>query len=128
MNPLAWIMGGGKTAEKAVDAVINTGDALVFTKEEQSVASQKKLDWLLKYQQATGAQSVARRMIACMVVLAWFIILLAACMAGYFDRSEGSYAVWLFGVLKEIVANPYNIIMAFYFFTGTVRAFRGDGK
>ncbi len=128
MGLISWISGGGETAKKVVDAAINTGDALFFTDEEKSQASQKRLDWVLKYMSATNAQNVARRLIAVMVVGIWAFILAIAVIAGYFSRDEGSYAVWLFGVLKDVVANPYNIIMAFYFLTGTVRAFKGDGS
>ena len=125
----SWITGGGQLAEKAIDAVIKTGDALVFTDEEKSVANQKTMDWVLQYMNATNAQNVARRIIAVMVVASWTFIVMLACIAGYFNHDDNSYAEWLFTVLKDVIANPYNIIIAFYFLTGTVRAWRsGDGK
>lgn len=130
MSLFSWVTGGGDSATKVIDAVIKTGDALVFTDEERSVANQKTLDWTLKYMNATNAQNVARRMIALIVVTTWMIILMLACVAGYFDRGKDSYAMWLFEIMKEIVANPYNIIIAFYFLTGTIRAWKAgsDGK
>ena len=125
---LGWLTGGGDSATKIIDAVVKTGDAMVFTEEEKSVANQKTLDWVLQYMNATNAQNVARRLIAVLVVTTWMFMVLTACVAGYFDRSEASYAEWMFEVLTEVVGNPYNIIIAFYFLTGTVRAFKGDGR
>ncbi len=127
MGILSWITGGGDLANKTVDAVIRTGDALVFTDEEKSVANQKILDWTLEYAQATNAQNVARRIIAVTVVGLWGILILAACIAGIFDRNDGSYAVWLFDVLKDVIGSPYNIIIGFYFLTGTIRAWQSGG-
>jgi hypothetical protein len=127
MSIFNWLTGGGDSAKTVIDAVIKTGDALVFTPEEKSIANQKTLDWTLQYMNATNAQNVARRLIAIFVVGTWAIILLIACIAGYFNRDETSYAMWLFDVLKEIVANPYNIIIGFYFLTGTLRAFNSGG-
>jgi len=129
MGLLSWITGSGDTANKVIDAVIKTGDAMVFTDEEKSVANMKKLDWVLQYMNATNAQNVARRMIALFVVVSWMFVLFMACIAGYFSRDESSYAMWLFDILTEIVSEPYNIIIAFYFLTGTIRAWKdGDGK
>ena len=128
MSLFSWVTGGSDTASKVIDAVVKTGDALVFTDEEKSVANQKTLDWVLQYMNATNAQNVARRMIALVVVVTWMIILLMACVAGYFDRGENSYAMWLFEVMKEIIANPYNIIIGFYFLTGTIRAWKSGDK
>ena len=129
MGIFSWISGGGETATKVIDAVVKTGDALVFTEEEKSVANQKTLDWVLQYMNATNAQNVARRMIALLVVGSWVFVLFLACITGYFNRDENSYAMWLFDILRDIVSEPYNIIIAFYFLTGTIRAWRsGEGK
>lgn len=128
MSIFSWITGSGRTQEKAIDAVINTGDALFFTDEEKSVANQKKLDWLLDYMKATSAQSVARRLLAVMMAGTYLSVFIVVCGAGYFDRSEGSYSVWLFDVLKDTLESPMNIIIGFYFLTGTVRAFTGNSK
>ena len=129
MGVLSWVMGGGETADKVIDAVVRTGDAMVFTEEEKSVANQKILDWVLQYMNATNAQNVARRMIALLVVVSWMFVLFLACVSGYFDRAPESYAVWLFQILRDIVSDPYNIIIAFYFLTGSIRAWKaGDGK
>lgn len=123
-----WVSGAGKVQEKAVDAVIKTGDALFFTDEEKSVANQKILDWRLDYAKATSSQSVARRFLAVTLSLTYVFILLVACAAGYFDRGQDSYAQWLFDVLADILQNPINIIVGFYFVTGTMRAFTGNSK
>ena len=60
----SWLFGNAKSVDKAVDAVINTGDALFFTDEVKSVASQKILDWKIRYAEATQNQSISRRIIS----------------------------------------------------------------
>jgi hypothetical protein len=127
MNPFTWLMSGGKMAEKAADAVINTGDALFFTEEEKSVASAKKLDWALKYLQTTSGQNLARRVVAFGVVGLWVTLILIACVSGYWNHEKGSYSVWLFKILEDVVNQPFMIIVGFYFMTGLIRAGRTGG-
>lgn len=58
---------------KGVDAVIKTGDALVYTEEEKAEFGQRVRDWLLKWQQATSGQNLARRLIAVSVTFVWLL-------------------------------------------------------
>ncbi len=115
MSLFSWLTGGSDVAGKAVDGVIDTLDALVFTDEEQSQANLKVLEFRIKFAEATQKQSISRRIIATIVTSAWLIILFAACGAGYYDVTDGSYSEFLFNVLKDNVNDPFQIILAFYF-------------
>ena len=125
MGIFDWITGGGKVAEKVVDAAINTGDALFFTDEEKSQANMKRLDWTLSYLKTTSGQNVARRLIAVGVVGLWVTLILIACVSGYWNHGSGSYAKWLFDVLEDVVNAPFMIIIGFYFMTSLARAVKG---
>ena len=122
MGLWGWLTGAPEVASKTIDAAIRTGDALVYTDEEKAENAKKIMDWSLKYLEATNPQNVTRRVIAVQIVAVYLLILIAACIAGYFNRGHESYAAFLFDVLKEILTNPFNIILGFYFFTQTVRA------
>lgn len=113
MGIMSWITGGSKASEKAVEAVINTGDALFFTDEEKSVAAQKKLDWMLEYYKATAAQNVARRVIAVMVTGMFILLILSGITAYAFDRMD--LADYIFKTMNENLKEPFMIIIGFYF-------------
>jgi len=112
MSILSWIATGGKTAEKAMDAIISTGDALVFTDEEQSAANLTILNATIEYQKATQGQNVARRLIA-LTVTALAVLLIAMIVAVRPISPE--YAEFIKSVLVEFVKEPFMIIIAFYF-------------
>ncbi len=116
--------GGGKDVSKVIDGAMKAGDALFFTKEEKSVASQKKLDWMLDYMKATAPQNVARRVIAFVIVGLWALLILVMVVAGGFARGAGSYSQFVFDTLKEVVLQPFSIVVGFYFLTQLVRSAR----
>jgi len=119
-----WITGGGKMAQDAVEAIIDTGDALVYTDEEKAAQHMTKLQWALEYLRTTSGQNLARRLIAVMVVGVWVLLVAVIAVAGYFDRTDDSYAAWMREFLENVLSNPFNIILGFYFLTGTMRALR----
>jgi len=110
------------TVNKVTDAIINTGDALVFTEEEQSVANLKKLDWLLKFHEASKGSNLARRLLAIMMVgvfLALVVLAALLILMGF----EGQYAAILELIDKTLVV-PVGMIIVWYFTNGIVRDFK----
>lgn len=101
---------------------MKAGDALFFTEEEKSVASQKKLDWTLEYMKATAPQNVSRRVIAFIIVILWALLVIVAVVAGWFARGPGTYSQFVFNTLKEIVSQPFTVVIGFYFLTQLVRS------
>lgn len=124
MSLFSWLTGGGDTAGKVIDTVSNGLDMMFFTEEEKSQASLKVLDFRIRYAEATQKQSISRRIIATAVTAAWLLIIFIACVAGYFDVSDGSYSEFLFNVLKDNINTPFEIILAFYFLAHIASKFK----
>lgn len=113
MNWLASLFGGGKTTDKIVDGVLNGVDALVYTDEEKAVANQKILDFKLEWMKATQGQNIARRLIAVGVTALWVLcglIILASQALGFSE-----FAKFVLTYLRDVVANPFMIVLTFYF-------------
>ena len=121
-NFFGWLMGGAKSAEKMVDAVINTGDKLVYTDEERAEARAKTREWFLQYLKATQPQNVSRRLIAVIVTGLWALLVLAASIAHFIDPKAGQF---LFDVLEQNVNTPFLVILSFYFAAHVMRASKG---
>ena len=82
MSFFSFLTGGSKTAEKVVDGVSSGIDAMFFTDEEKSRASQQILDWKLEYAKSTAGQSIARRVIAFAVTGMWCFVILLTVVVG----------------------------------------------
>lgn len=104
--------------EKVADAAIRTGDALVYTDEEKAQASQLRMEWFLRYLDASKGSNLARRWIAIMTVSVFlFLIIIDALsiLTGFGDAKA------LFSLISDTLVWPTGVIMAFYFAAGMVR-------
>lgn len=126
MGMFSWLTGGN--AESIIDGAKKGLDKAFYTDEEKADADKGLLDWTLQYMKATMPQAVTRRVIAFGVIMIWALLILTLVIAGYFDRGEGSYSMFVFEVFKEVVLQPFNIILGFYFLTQTVRALTSKGE
>jgi len=120
LSMLAGIFGKGDNIEKGLDMAGKGLDAMFFTDEEKSVANQTILDWKLKWISATGAQSVARRVIAYVIVALWAFMVVLAVFLEMIDATSKSE--FIFTVLKDILHWPFITIIGFYFAAHMVRA------
>ena len=116
---ISGIFGKGDNISKGLDMVDKGLDALVFTDEEKSVANQTILDWKLKWISATGAQSVARRVIAYVIVALWALMVVLAVSLTLLEMPEKGK--FLFEVLRDIIHWPFITIIGFYFAAHIVR-------
>ena len=107
-----WLIGNSDSAGKAVDGVIDSLDALIFTDEEKSIASQKVLDFKIEYAKHTQNQSIARRVIAFVITGVWATLNLFAVTLYFFNESASKF---VFDVLKENINVPFMIVVGFYF-------------
>ena len=121
-----WLTGNSKIAEKAADGVYNGIDNLFFTEEEKSVASQKVLDFKIKYAEVTQSQSVARRIIAFGVTFMWCLVGIVALMAKAWGSD--SFAEYAILFLKDVVMQPFMIIVGFYFLAHVVKGISSGNK
>ena len=116
----SWL-GSNEAVEKGIDLVGAGLDMSIYTAEEKSIAGQKILDWKLNWIKATGAQSVARRVIAFVVVGLWaYLVMLGVHLHVILGRKEE--AKFVFDVLTEIVTNPFLMVMGFFYAAHLIRA------
>ena len=114
-----WL-GSSELVEKGLDMVDRGLDMAIYTGEEKAIAGQKILDWKLNWIKATGAQSVARRVIAFAVVGIWaYLVLLGVHLhiAGFTKE-----ATFIFKILSDIVTNPFLMVMGFFYAAHLIRA------
>ena len=107
-----WLFGNSNSASKVVDGVVNGLDALIFTDEEKSIASQKVLDFKIEYAKHTQNQSIARRVIAFIVSGLWGALNLFAVGLHFFSVPGSEF---VFKVISENINTPFMIIVGFYF-------------
>lgn len=120
------IFATGDTSSKVVDGVMKAGDALVFTDEEKSQASQTRMEWYLNYLQATLPNNLSRRFLAFMVAGVWVVLVIAAAVLAIFSAlmdssAAGIAAKSIADILGDYVMIPFGGIMAFYFATHLIR-------
>ncbi len=126
MGILSRIFARPEDGSKIVDGAIKTLDSAFFTKQERADYSQQVSDWYLKWLAASSGATLARRVIAVMVVSLWTVLILAGVIAFLFKLTE--FSEFVFKVLTEAVMMPFSIIIGFYFLTHTVRAFQKPKK
>jgi|TARA_R110002167_G_scaffold124945_2_gene304703 hypothetical protein len=121
------IFSSGDTTGKVVDGVLKAGDALVFTSEEKSAASQTRMDWYLKYLEATLPNNLSRRFLAFVVAGVWLLLVvvtaglaITAALTGSSEWADAYKSVY--AIQKEFVLIPFGGIMAFYFATHLLKA------
>ena len=114
-----WLFGNSGAADKALDAVVKTGDALFYTDEEKAVANQKILDFKIEYAKHTQNQSVSRRIITVAVCIMWMMVGIGTLVAQLLGLSE--FAEYAFKFLTDVVMQPFSIIVGFYFLAHLVK-------
>lgn len=80
MSFLKRLFSAPDTVAKGMDAVINAGDALVFTEEERSQANYKILELRIKAAEATHGSRLARRILSIMFVGVYLFWASVACV------------------------------------------------
>ena len=121
-----------KSIEKTMDAVIATGDKLIYTQEEKADSAKLMADWYIRYLEATQPQAIARRLIAFLISVLWSAMIIAAVVAGVWTGDYGSIAIlaggdpsgdlaatsgagFLFAILDRIINEPFTAVVIFYF-------------
>jgi len=125
MSLFSWITGSSKSAEKAVDGVVNGLDAMFFTDEEKSRANMKALELKIEFARATAGMSISRRIIVVMVSAAWLLLVILAAGLGLWLGKDAAQVAWLIELLTDVVMQPFSIIVGFYFLAQVAGAARG---
>ena len=125
MSIFSWITGSSKSAEKAVDGVVNGLDAMFFTDEEKSQANMKALELKIEFARATAGMSISRRIIVVMVSAAWLLLVILAAGLGLWHGKDAAQVTWLIELLTDVVMQPFSIIVGFFFLAQVAGAARG---
>ena len=97
-------------------------DSLVYTDQERAEKTEVAQKIYQKMWMAALPSALSRRLIACTMVAVWAILIVtgvAEYAAGWKDAAD-----YTFGVLKEVVLQPVNIIVSFYFLKQVVAEYR----
>lgn len=113
---LGNMLGSSKATDVALDAVRKIGGL-------DDMNAKEKADYVLKYMEATKHQSPMRRFIAFVTATIWGLLVLNWMVAagfGYIPGHAGSmaYANALMIFMRDVIDNPYNLILCFYFAMG----------
>ena len=113
------LFGTPEIVKDVTDAVVSGADKIVFTEEERSEANMARLEWFLRFHEASKGSNLARRLIAVMFTGAFlFLILMAGYLAilGFKDRSA-----LVLDIVADTLVVPMGLIISFYFASGMVR-------
>lgn len=112
-----------------IDAVVNTATKIIDKIAGTDWTAKEKADWILQYQEATKHQSPARRFIAMLVTFVWSIIVLVMIIA-YVAGNLTGYPEGLMiakdmkMVMKDLILEPFNYIIMFYFALGAINSIK----
>lgn len=112
-----------------IDAVVNTATKIIDKIAGTDWTAKEKADWILQYQEATKHQSPARRFIAMLVTFVWSIIVLVMIIAYVAGNLTGYPEVLMIAkdmkmVMKDLILEPFNYIIMFYFALGAINSIK----
>ena len=113
-----------KTIAETARSAVKGLDSIVYTDQEKAEKTQAAQALYSKLWLAALPSALTRRIIAAFTVGLWALLILLGCLVYGFN--EG-WARFIFEVLQEIVLQPVNIILGFYFLKQIVTEYR-NGK
>jgi hypothetical protein len=96
---------------QVVDSVVKTIDNASFTSQEKAEFENKKLDMLNDYLKTTTGQRIARRFLALVVGLVWFIVSISFLVALFLNLEVKADLFNFFNV----VSATFGVVLSFYF-------------
>jgi len=121
------------TVDKAVDAVINTGDKLFYTEEEKAEMRITIGEMHIKMLGAYAPFKIAQRAIALLFIGTFLFVHLLAVSFFIFGSVQESILVSnlakdLFAQNNDILGLPVSLIVGFYFMGGTLESYQRGAK
>lgn len=107
----------GEVARSAVRGL----DDVVYTEQERAEKTQEAQRLYSELYMAALPSALARRIIAVLVVLVWCTMMLFATAIHGFDPKWSEQTL---KILQEMVVQPVNIILGFYFLQAVVKTYR----
>ncbi len=122
-----------KTIDKALDAVVKGGDALIFTEEEKAEFHQKGSELYLKHIELTNKEnsptSLARRQISLLITIPFVFLTLGSgvfhAVGGYFEKPVlTEVAVHWQKLAMDDYSTLVMMVAVFYFGTHVVKGLK----
>ena len=113
----------GETAKSAVRGL----DSIVYTEQEQAEKTETAQNLYSELWKAALPSAISRRVIASVIVATWAFLIVYGIVAYTIETwlaGSTQVAEFTFLVLKEIVLQPMNIIVSFYFLKQIVTEYR----
>lgn len=120
------LFSSSKLTDTAVDGIRKIGGL-------DEMSGKEKAQFLLDYINVTKHQSPARRFIAMAMLIglgtftgSWLIIRIAAAVVAYFGGDASQLLIAcddIYAMCKEVLMQPMNIIIGFYFVTDIAKRF-----
>ncbi len=112
-----------------IDAVVSSATKIIDKIAGTDWTAKEKADWILQYQEATKHQSPARRFIAMLVAFVWFVVVAVMVLAYLIGNSISSPEILMIAkdmksVMKDLILEPFNLIVMFYFALGAVNSLK----
>lgn len=117
---------GDKDSSRIISNTINESEKIPFTSEELPKANMARLDWILQYQDSYKGSKLSRRLVAISFTAVYLLVILLTATAYIF--SAGTVGDNLFKIVTDILSDPVNIVLSFYFVSGIIREFYIDKK
>lgn len=124
MSLLARLFASPKTVTETVRSAVRGLDDIVYTEQERAEKTQQAQELYGKMWMAALPSALSRRLIACIFVATWAILVLTG--VGLYAFGIVEAAEFTFRVLREIVLQPVNIIVGFYFLKQVVAEYRSS--
>ena len=125
MGWLKQLFSAPETISKTVDAAYAGVDKTWFTPEERAEATASAQQIYQAMWLAAVPSAISRRIITVFVTFVWaFCVLLMVGLGVFQGSGEGSPALYVKGVLTDVVMQPFSIILGFYFLAKVVTDFK----
>ncbi len=103
-----------------IDSVVNSATKIIDKIAGTDWTAKEKAEWVIKYHEATRHQSTARRFIALLVSIVWFVVVLAMAIAYIVGDITTNPNILMIAkdmksIIKEVLAEPFNMIIGFYY-------------
>lgn len=103
---------------KVTDAIIKSGDALVFTDEERAEFNLKQQKFILDLHKSGDGSNLNRRLLSVMVAAVFLSMTVMACFLIVIDHKS---APVLIGFVSDVLLPSFGGVMLFYFGHGINR-------
>lgn len=107
----------GETARSAVKGL----DSIVYTDQEMAEKTQVAQELYAKLYLAAAPSALTRRILATVMVGVWAALILFGVAVYKIDKEWSQFT---FEVLREVILNPVNIIVGFYFLKQIVTEYK----